>query len=734
MKKLTLFLTILLTLLLAGQGWAVTCYVSPDPDNPGKEMYKAGSWPTAGSHDANNTTIAAAVSAHNSSGDVTEIDGGSLGNTYTESVSTGGASTTIQGSTQAGHNGSVIIAPTSGEPLSITKNSCTINNLILNSAGTTGNYNLDLTAGSTNTTINDVSMINGKRPFGMNGGSCTMNRVYMANHTDTSYGGGYLASGTLIANNPIWDNNAAQFYPQGGTYTFNNPLFMGFKIGAIYQSGASTAGTLNNPREAACSMNNNINNIFTATGGGTLNIITGDILPHPFLPESYFLAGVTESSNVYVSPMSKSPRRLGYISINIDDSGNFALWKSVADYANNKGVYICFACQGPRSAPTNTYFTDMATYVARGNDIACHTEDHPGDVTVLTALSITGRSGSTPTVDTPMTQTDPNSANWTGSVVLKEGGVTVKTIPCTIATTQAILIAAIQAQTGWSAILNVNGVSSIPAVCLASTTGVSVASATNFNYDQSSYWHYEIAEAKKAFETGIGNGYICDTFVCPGNKTSATLQTWLATAANFTSVGTTPFLIARGDDSTYGSYTLSDDFQDAYTGSLGLKIFEVKEIDVSLQMKPNTSRDIAAMCEGLQWVGGYIMLMGHDATSYTLSQWQTMIDTLLTYPKISILTPSAAANTIRTSGLWTDVDGNGMRWTRTFANAQDYHLTAASPAAVRTGGTNVGLTTDFDKNTVPWMGGYSMGPYRSPSMGSPLSPLPIWGNFPGFRH
>jgi len=113
-------LLLLLFLLLAGQVWGATVYVSPDTGNDPTEpycvvCYKSGAWPTVGV-DTCNTDIDAAELAAGNDGTVI-IDGGTDGYTYeTTALDAGPAGIvvarsgmTICGSTEAGHDGTVTL-------------------------------------------------------------------------------------------------------------------------------------------------------------------------------------------------------------------------------------------------------------------------------------------------------------------------------------------------------------------------------------------------------------------------------------------------------------------------------------------------------------------------------------------------------------------------------------------------------------------------------------------------
>ena len=52
----------------------------------------------------------------------------------------------------------------------------------------------------------------------------------------------------------------------------------------------------------------------------------------------------------------------------------------------------------------------------------------------------------------------------------------------------------------------------------------------------------------------------------------------------------------------------------------------------------------------------------------------------------------------------------------TFVSAVDYHLQAGSPAI--NAGVDVGLTSDYEYNIVPWNGGYDIGVYEYGSFNS----------------
>ena len=599
----------------------------------------------------------------------------------------------------------------SDDVISISHHNTTIQNLTIQGASS-GKYNL---TGNdrTGTVLSDSILQNGSRAFVLLWGTptMTMTNVKIIGHTDSSYSGGLVNAGTLTANYCIWENNQEPFRIDGSAIAanINNPVFIGHYNGAVRISSTAAVVDITNAINSVGVTNKNSSYPFI-NQSGTLNLSNSIILPNGLLPESYFLLGVTESSNNYVSPLFISPRRFGWVSLFVDDLVDWEYFKTLADYAATKGVGAVFAINSTDIVSAET-FAEFSTYIANGHEIANHTRNHPR-LTNMNAITITGRSGSTPTISVSINQTDNSSDNWSGTVTLMEDGATVETINVTSATTLTSLATSIALQTGWSASVHASAKGYCMAITLDDIASQSVALAWTAQFEQNKFWYYEIAESKAELETGIGGGYIVKTFVCPFNATNATLQSWLADDANFTNAGTTAFTIARGSQSGGSSYTLSDDETDAYnTDANGFRIMKLITVDADSQLKTNQDRDLAAFTSLLTWIGGYASVIAHNTGEYTQEQWQTLIDTIVVTPAMSIVLPRNAANTIRTGGLWTDADGDGLRWIRTFTNQENYQLQYLSPAI--DSGTDVSLTTDYAGNNIygtPDIGAYEYQP------------------------
>jgi hypothetical protein len=721
-----LITTIIVILMYCQGAWGATIVAKPDATNPTTSvMYKTGTLANCSDPDASFTTANSRLSnasAAAGTGGTLSICAGTYKGTMLSTTSgtfilyyanqvingAGAAATYMDGT-----NSSTYIIDTALTG-TITLSNLTIRNAPISGYGFNGRGQPAI--------LTDVVFRNNVSPFVLGGGGTkTMTRVKVMNNPGINYGGGLLIGGTLNSNYCIWENNASPLVVQysGTILNTNNSLMVGGTTGAVRLASAGIIANISNSIAFANSTDNNTTYPFNVFSGATLNLSNSLILPNG-LKSAYLFQSANETKNQYIDPGFLSPRRFGWISLFVDDLGDWPYFKTMADYANSRGIGAVFAADASNRTSAQT-FAEYWDYISRGNEIACHTKDHP-NLLDLTALSITGRVGSTPTVTIANDQSANSSAAWTGSVTLKEGGLTVKTIPMTITTTLNDLATAIKSQTGWSAAAGSKGAIE-RAVVLANVIDQSTATIWTAQFDQQHFWYYEIAESKAELEAGIGNGYVVKTFVNPFDKTNATLQEWIANNANFVNAGTTAFTIGRGGSGTNGSYTLSDDATDiANTGANGLRIMKFLEIQTTaLQNQP---KDIAALTSLLTWMGGYVGILGHNTTEYTQAQWQTLIDTLVATPGLSIVLPRDAGNTIRTSGLWNDTSnsvctatvtpyscctGNGtgtcagLVYARHFNDAQDYHLRYGSPAI--NAGSNSPLTgianvKDYDGVTI----------------------------------
>jgi hypothetical protein len=686
-------ITIIGLFLFCQGAWGATIVAKPDAANPSSAiMYRAGTLANCGDQDASFSTTKSQLSKASTAAGA----GGTL------SVCPG----TYKGTMLSATNGSLVLSYANQELKGAGAAST-----ILDGSNTVSNV-LDNMASSGSLTISGLTIQNAPASgFGFNGrsygvnitdtvfqnnavpfyfiGSATRNltRVTARNNTATYYAGGGLLGGTLNCRYCIWENNSSQFRAEGATSIANiyNSLMIGNKIGAITINTPGAIANIYNSIAVANVTDNSGTHPFIVVGGATLNVSNSIILPCGTRPETNFYSSANESNDLHLIPGFVSPRRFGWISLFVDDTAGWSYFKTVADYANARGVGMVYAAENTRSmAPS--MFAGLAAYVAKGNEVAAHVREVHLDLTQMNAVTITGKSGSTPTVTVSIDQSADRSSIWSGNVLLKENGSAVKTIPVSASTTLNDLAASINSLSGWIASVNagsVKGAYERP-ITLANVVDQPVATSWVAQFDQQKFWHYQIAETKAELEAGIGNGYVVQTFVYPGDGANETLRTWISTDANFTKAGTTAFKIARGGPNSSGSpgtYTLSDDVLDAYhPDTNGFRIMNLFEFDASAGLRPNQSRDLAAISALLTHIGGYVSVLSHSANDYSVAQWQALIDTMIATPGMSIVLPRDAASTIRTSGLWSDVNGDGMTWARHFTDAQDYHLMSGSPA------------------------------------------------------
>ena len=280
-----------------------------------------------------------------------------------------------------------------------------------------------------------------------------------------------------------------------------------------------------------------VGNIRNANAGHTVTNSNNTILPWGKDPDLNYLTNVTPGAGTLYSDTKKiSYSKAGYVSFTIDDVDSYQKMSDLAAIINGYGKHMTWAVQ--IKGLTETAVGNQAllqSLVAAGNDIASHSFSHP-NLTNTTALSVTGRAGSTPTVDIACIQSG-DSSTWTGTMLLKEGGSTVKTITLD-SLTLAALATSIAAQSGWSATPNAGaGNGNAKSTCLADITGTSVAGATNILFDLDKLHQVEITESKSTLDTLIGGGYSVVSYVYPGNAHDATARAALVTAGYKNSPG-----------------------------------------------------------------------------------------------------------------------------------------------------------------------------------------------------
>lgn len=685
--------------------YAATYYVKWDATGAGNGT----SWADA------YTTIQSAISANTASGNVFEISGGTTGHTYTEIVTTGAVtsgSVTVKGSSQSGHDGWVKISGASGSAGQNTftaARNTTLQNLELTGAVSTS-YNL-LNSGKTITATN-VHITNGDRGVYNNG---TLN---LTNFRISGLTGAWLINHPLTTNTSnltygVVEGNYAGFSIQKGTFNIKNVLVEGTDLDSLdVASNNSQILTIRNSILGSGGHGNRyVHNVVNTSTNATVTASHNLILANGQDAETYNISNFTSTSSLFESPKFVSMRRPYKIALAFHANGE-DLWKSIADYGEEHGIYALYY-RNALNTVTQQDWDDFLSYQNRGHGIGILSRNHSSLIN-LNAITIDGPVGST--VDITVDESDAESANWTGTLTMNESGSpALYTINLSQANasydTLAELVDEINTKTGWVATVidtgNGSGLGNkrrgIYSSALASVTGVSTASEYTALLDRDRFYYTELVEEKALAES---KGLIVNTQTTPGGANDADFRDWISsdTHGYFTKGGTTPFLGAFRSD-TSGSYTLSSDETSGDPLLAGFQVYNgAWEIIPEYIGTTDIERNAATLLDWMGYVGGAMLVLGHDTDDYSEENWKAFVDVLIDN---GVEAPNLedVVDYIRSG---TDADADGQRWTRTFSSTADYNLQYTSPAI--DAGTDLSLTTDIEGN--PIYGTPDMGPYE----------------------
>lgn len=685
--------------------YAATYYIKWDATGAGNGT----SWTDA------YTTIQSAITANTASGNVFEISGGTTGHTYTEIVTTGAVtsgSVTVKGSSQAGHNGWVKISGaggSAGQNTFTAARNTTLQNLELTGAVSTS-YNL-LNSGKTITATN-VYITDGDRGVYNNG---TLN---LTNFRISGLTGAWLVNHPLTTNTSnltygVVEGNYAGFSIQKGTFNIKNVLIEGSDLDSLdVASNNSQILTLKNTIIGSGGHGNRyVHNVVNTSSNATITATNNLILANGQDAETYNISNFTSTSSLFESPKFVSMRRPYKIALAFHANGE-DLWKSIADYGEAHGIYALYYRNALNTLTQNDW-DDFLTYQNRGHGIGILSRNHSSLIN-FNGITIDGPAGST--VDITVDESDAQSADWTGTLTLNESGSpALYTINLSQANasydTLAELVDEINTKTGWVATVvetgNGTGLGNkrrgIYSTALASVTGVSTSSVYTALLDRNRFYYTEMVEEKALAES---KGLIVNTQTTPGGANDADFRDWISTDTHgyFAKAGTTPFLGAFRSD-TSGSYTLTSDETSGDPLLSGFQVYNgAWEIIPDYIGTTDIERNAATLLDWMGYIGGSMLVLGHDTDDYSEANWKAFVDVLIDN---GVEAPNLedVVDYIRSG---TDVDADGQRWTRTFSSTADYHLQYTSP--VIDAGTNLSLTTDIEGN--PIYGTPDMGPYE----------------------
>jgi hypothetical protein len=735
MRKL--LLTIISLFYLVPSGWAATIYVVDGTANPGtKVCYKSGSWPAAACADGtDNSTIEAAYTAAGTGGSVI-ISGGALGGAgivYTDTqldvdnsihdtannVTVRGCKTTDTG--YATHGGPVTIQSTTNHVfLYYDYPTATIENLkVVGPATKWAVY------GANTLLLNDVNISASGMGLFFGGSGSIINRLKL-----DSAAGEYsvrLQGGSTI-NYSIFDGLGTPLALFTGNHTFNNCIFTGGKNSGAYSaslmitdSGYAGATVINNGLMTANAIDGYIDQyVIDNTSGGTITLNNPLFIQSP---RGKTTSNVTINNPVYADPKFISTNRSGYATISVDDAANVGVFLSLGTYLPGA---VTFFIEGDVSVISEENWTSIGSQIGAGNEVGGHTVSH----CQLTATSpfIISSTQTNPTVEITTNLTDSNPANWTGTILLKEDGVSINGTGWSLTgasyDTIGELKTAIELNSGWS--LTKNASCPVTAKTIPIRTATQSVSGAGYAFEFENnlggstpterWWYHEIVYNKKLLETKLasvlGSSYTLKSFAYPGGVSNSSLKTFLATQSNYDPLSLTKYLAARSAGATgTSSWTLSSDYTSGTGGLAGLQIYEIYSPFLSTDIgTTNIDRVAIAWGQWMTYIAGYFVSYTHGVGEYSDANAKSFIDGLRQNPSLTLNTMGNIATIVRTSGLWTDADADGKRWTRAYTNSPNYRLRVSSPAI--NAGTDVGLTSDYAGSYVPMGGKVDIGAYE----------------------
>jgi hypothetical protein len=609
------------------------------------------------------TSISAAYSAA-TTGDEIEISGGTTGHHYVEQVRDQ-KGLYIHGSFEAGHTGLVTVGEDAYAYRNDVPSSCSNFEFASDSFGFFLGASLTATLIRANEKVLtglEITSASGDFVFNcctFNGCGTKAGKLGPGDAGTASVVFNYCRFSNLINEALSSGNISVQFV---SSVDFNQCLFIGNRRPSVYGYAGSADVRLKNCCVVGCGEYGSSVDFVNKSGSftGTITAETSLILP-PWAGNVGPIDTQTNCINDDNPGFITSPR-VGISTVIVDDGDNFEHWKNVADMAESHGVHSVLSLSKPY-ARSQSDFDEMGQYISSGHEIACHSTYH-SDLVSLDKIDVTS-SQTVPTIEISTTTTSVASADWVGTVLIKEDGVTVETINLSGTYSVNDLISAINAVAGWTASLNsVNLGSDNDGSCLATclANGEFAASDTSLSMEQAKFWYVEIAEAKAAIEQGIGQE--CMSWVSPGNRYSEDLQAYLRSdseiySGHFDDAGTTPFKICRMAGDPY----LSE-----------IDISNLPAISMQTLIGPGESEDAIKQKSNSAGVfqahqGLCIMPYDHGAAAFSVDEWESYVNYTKTIAGMKILTMKETYDLIVSSGAWTN--STGTTYTRTWVSEWD---------------------------------------------------------------
>jgi hypothetical protein len=689
MKK-RLFL-LLLFLLLPVWCMGATYYVKKIDSTI---YYKSDTWPTAS--DGSVIDLETLVESVTSDGDTVILSGGPVGGSGVSFIGTeldadgslsidkrlnfrGALSSDLGGVQNAGR----VTLDANGQAVNCVKielsgaaiGTVSLSNVrIGNTANSATNY--ALFADTNNWQFYDLELFGGYRHIYNTSASNTWHRI----------------KSTGAGNTPVWNTNTCEydlliiensasngFYTSGGSPVLNNPIIIGTATTGIENNGTGTV-TVNNGELFNIGIGDSTKYPIKNNSTGTIAVNNSIVLPNPGDMTKLDSGGtVTFSNSIYKSPLHRSGRRPHIVVLGLDDYTNLPLFRDTLVPKLESYGYRGTLALSCGTEPTMAEWADMANLVARGHEISAHGAAYSNMMTDRNGVQVqyTGAGTCSAAV------TDDGGDYATLLTVTSSVGETENvSLTITASTTLANVLTAFSGKPYTITVSNTDtNKNGLPAKYFKTASYADIkTSATEIVFDHTRIAYGEMRDVKALIEANIP-GYTCRTFIHPGNNADDT---------------TRADALAMGFEGSRGSGLSSS------TKMESIDIFNIEPVSLYVLFAsaadPQTTdglveKYIATKVEYLKWVGGISAMYGHAVTEFTASAWDSVLAEL-SNERATVMTLGNAVAYLKSYDPSGDLaTADGMTYTRTMVNAQDYRLRPGSPAI--NAGTDVGLTTDF---------------------------------------
>jgi hypothetical protein len=627
-------------------------------------------------------------------GDTIELSGGTNGKTYIgHSGSLQKNNLSIIGSSQSGHNGTVIIDsnPNSDHTLGMNANGMTLQNVTLHrTTGTTSQFTLRVYKNTA--AVKNVTIANSKG-FGINIESSANNPVFENLRVETpSIGGanamnaykGFTMTNSIFFGLKTGGIAGISFQQNSGTSTLNNVVFDQIASGAIKIASGSTVN-LTNCVITSPGFSYGRSIIFASPG--TLNttncFIQGPVKsPHGIINGTGTWNSTNDIINEY-SYFTRTKENMGYIFLEIDDRHNIDHFKTIADYAKTHyGMKLSFYVHDTENL-TASNKTKLQQLYLDGHEIALHGQHHTnmgvaGPMTVTYTGTATNMAVVVSNNATTLSVT--GSADTHGPLNLTAAANDTVGELCSIIESWARFTCTL---TGDSAGPTKDFIPSYTLKDASTTLARNVA--TTILYDDNPgpgnrFMTEEVTDAKNELEAAMHENpltaeYKVETFGYPYSQRTDFTTNWMKNNTNFSNVRSVSL------DSIHEKTLLENinlyKFHSSY-GTLEIRGTGYNQLSTQakkLRIQQSARAMVTFASQGV--VTGYV---GHnEGQDLSAEEWMWLIDEIAIYAPVAnvqVTTHSDAVNTIKTSGDWTD-QGDGF-WKRIFTGQADFTPRAES--------------------------------------------------------